>query len=76
MSCKEALVYLNDWKTTKGNFKKEGVLKLLESLCNTQEKLKRVCPHCEGKGQVHYPCAFGGGGDWSECKVCSGIGKI
>lgn len=76
MNYKEALIFLNDWKTENGNFKKEGVLMLLEKLCDKQEKPNRVCPHCGGKGKDHFPCAFGGSGDWFECHVCKGKGVI
>lgn len=76
MNYKECLRYLNNWKTKKGNFKKEGVLILLENLCNKREKTERVCPHCNGKGQYHSPCAFGGSGDYFSCYVCNGTGEI
>lgn len=76
MNYKEVIIKLNEYKTKKGNYKRDGVIKILEEIFNNENTTWRICPSCNGKGEEHYPCAFGGSGDWHKCKVCNGIGKI
>jgi len=38
-------------------------------------KLKTICPSCKGTGEERYTDAAGSG-DWRECSICKGLGKI
>lgn len=71
MTYTEAVAKLSANTTKSGNYKKQAVLNLIISLTTT-----RSCPNCDGKGETHSPCAFGGSGDYHDCKVCDGIGRI
>ena len=71
MTYAEAVAKLSANTTKSGNYKKQAVLKLIIRLTTT-----RPCPNCDGKGETHSPCAFGGSGDYHDCKVCDGVGGI
>ena len=71
MTFNDAVKRLEKSKTPKGNYKPNAVHLLIKELTTT-----RPCPNCDGKGETHSPCAFGGSGDYHECRVCEGVGRI
>ena len=71
MTYSEAVTKLSANTTKSGNYKKQAVLNLIVRLTTS-----RSCPNCDGKGETHSPCAFGGSDDYHNCKVCDGIGRI
>lgn len=71
MTYDEAIKSLEKSKTSKGYYKTDAVKVLILNLTTT-----RVCPNCNGKGETHSPCAFGGSGDYHTCHVCNGVGRI
>ena len=71
MTYSEAIAILSNNTTKSGNYKKQAVLNLIKTLITT-----RPCPNCNGKGETHSACAFGGSGDYHKCHVCDGVGRI
>lgn len=71
MTEEDAIIFLENHKTRKGNYKKEKVVELIKLLTKN-----RKCPNCNGNGTVHSACSFGGTGDTSICHVCCGTGKL
>lgn len=71
MTYNEAIKSLEKSKTSKGHYKADAVHLLIKELTTT-----RSCPNCNGKGETHSPCAFGGSGDYHTCHVCDGVGRI
>ena len=64
---------LNKYQTKKGNFKPEAIHMLLYEL-NKKPK-KKKCTLCNGSGELHSNCSFGGV-DCYSCSGCGGSGKI
>ena len=71
MDYQSAVNTLEGSKTSKGHYKAEAVKLLIKELTTS-----RICPNCNGKGETHSACAYGGGGDYHQCHVCAGIGRI
>ena len=74
MTFTEAILQLTE--TKKGNYTKDSVHKLISKILISKTTSTRICPNCNGKGQDHSPCAFGGTGDYYTCKICNGSGRI
>ena len=76
MTYQQALAKFSIAKTSKGNYKPEIVHDIIRSIFTIHTTKNRICPSCNGQGETHSPCAFGGSGDYHTCHICDELVEL